>query len=49
MLLSTVKGYLRKGSCLMAMKEMSRAAVAYQKALDLDPTCQVSILCAVLL
>lgn len=36
-----VKGYLRKGSCLMAMKEASKAAVAYQKALDLDPKCQV--------
>ena len=37
-----VKGYLRKGGCLVAMKELSRAASAYQKALDLDPNCQVS-------
>ncbi|KAL8618373.1 Stress-induced-phosphoprotein 1 [Nucella lapillus] len=38
-----IKGYLRKGGCLIAMKENSKAAVAYQKALDLDPNCQEAI------
>lgn len=32
-----IKGYLRKGQVLMAMKEEAKAAVAYRKALELDP------------
>ncbi|CAC5378434.1 STIP1 [Mytilus coruscus] len=35
-----IKGYLRKGSILYAMKEPSKAAQAYLKALDLDPNCE---------
>lgn len=40
--LLSVKGYLRKGNILMAMKENDKAADAYQKALDIDPQCSVS-------
>ena len=36
-----VKGYLRKGAIHLGLKEASRAMDAYQKALDLDPNCQV--------
>ena len=38
-----VKGYLRKGASLMAIKEYSRAAEVYQKAIDLDANCQEAI------
>uniref|UniRef100_A0A0B7BIA3 Stress-induced-phosphoprotein 1 n=1 Tax=Arion vulgaris TaxID=1028688 RepID=A0A0B7BIA3_9EUPU len=32
-----VKGYLRKGAILLAMKEPTKATIAYQKALEMDP------------
>nr|XP_022333019.1 stress-induced-phosphoprotein 1-like [Crassostrea virginica] len=32
-----IKGYLRKGSILLAMKEPTKASSAYQKALEIDP------------
>ncbi|XP_067124872.1 stress-induced-phosphoprotein 1-like [Centruroides vittatus] len=35
-----VKGHIRKGMALMAMKEHSRASSAFQKALELDPNNQ---------
>ncbi|KAJ8308643.1 hypothetical protein KUTeg_013517 [Tegillarca granosa] len=38
--LKDIKGYLRKASVLMAMKEPSKASVAYQKALEIDPNCE---------
>lgn len=38
-----VKGYLRKGASLLAIKEYSRAAEVYQKALDIDANCQEAI------
>ncbi|KAK7103511.1 stress-induced-phosphoprotein 1-like isoform X2 [Littorina saxatilis] len=38
-----IKGYLRKGGILIGMKEMSKAAVAYQKALEIDPNCQEAL------
>jgi len=40
---SVVKGYLRKGASLVAIKEYSRAAEVYQKAIDLDANCQEAI------
>ncbi|CAG0918529.1 unnamed protein product [Notodromas monacha] len=40
---SFVKGYLRKGKVLIGMKQFSRAADAYQKALELDHQCQEAI------
>ena len=33
----TVKGHVRKGGALEALKEYSRAVDAYQKALEIDP------------
>ena len=36
-----VKGYLRKATNLMAMKDLTRASEVYQKAIDIDPQCQV--------
>lgn len=33
-----IKGYIRKGLALLAMKEYSRATTAFQKAMELDPT-----------
>jgi tetratricopeptide (TPR) repeat protein len=38
-----VKGYLRKGASLMAIKEFSRASDCYQKALEIDPNCQEAV------
>jgi len=38
-----VKGYLRKGASLVAIKEYSRASDVYQKAIDLDASCQEAI------
>jgi stress-induced-phosphoprotein 1 len=40
---SFVKGYLRKAASLVAMKETTRAADAYQKALEIDPNCQEAL------
>ncbi|WAR18977.1 STIP1-like protein [Mya arenaria] len=34
-----IKGYLRKGAIYSAMKDTSKAAMAYQKALEVDPNC----------
>ena len=38
-----VKGYLRKGASLVAMKDNSKAAQVYRKAMELDPNCQEAI------
>ncbi|XP_067942750.1 stress-induced-phosphoprotein 1-like [Watersipora subatra] len=38
-----VKGYLRKATCHIALKENSKAELAYQKALELDPKCQEAL------
>lgn len=37
MFLSSVKGYIRKGQALLALKETAKAIQAFQKALELDP------------
>ena len=37
MILTLVKGYLRKGQALIGMKELTRAQQAYQKVLEIDP------------
>ena len=39
--LFAVKGYLRKGNILLALKESTKGADAFQKALDIDSSCQV--------
>ncbi|RWS09046.1 stress-induced-phosphoprotein 1-like protein [Dinothrombium tinctorium] len=38
-----VKGYVRKGYALLALKDYSKATSAFQKALDLDSNCQEAI------
>lgn len=38
-----VRGYIRKGMALMALKEHSKASSAFQKALDLDPNNQEAL------
>ena len=38
-----VKGYLRKGACLLAIKDCTRAAESYLKALDIDPDCNEAL------
>lgn len=38
-----IKGFLRKGASLLAIKEYSRASDVYQKAIDLDANCQEAI------
>jgi len=38
-----VKGYIRKGGVLMALKDNTKAAQAYQKAIEIDPKCQEAI------
>ena len=37
----TVKGYMRKGAILLALKEPVKAMQAYEKALEIDPENQV--------
>jgi len=38
-----IKGYLRKGGVLQGMKQMSKAATAFQKALEIDSNCQEAL------
>ena len=38
----SVKGYLRKGAILTAMKEHTKAAQCFTKALEIDPNNAVS-------
>jgi len=38
-----IKGYLRKGNILLALKESAKSAEAFQKAIDLDGSCQEAI------
>lgn len=38
-----IKGYLRKGASLIAMKDMTKAAQAFRKAMEIDPNCQEAI------
>lgn len=40
---SFVKGHIRKGMALTALKENSKATAAFQKALELDPNCQEAL------
>lgn len=37
-----VKGHIRKGMALLAMKEMTKAQAAFQRAMELDENNQVS-------
>ena len=39
----TVKGYIRKGHALLAMKNISKARQAFQTAVDLDPNSAVRL------
>ena len=39
----SVKGYLRKAANLLAMKEYTKATNAYEKVMEMDPNCQVSV------
>ena len=34
---NTVKGYLRKGTILLALKDLVKAIQVYEKVLELDP------------
>ncbi|CAG0896017.1 unnamed protein product [Darwinula stevensoni] len=38
-----IKGYLRKGKVLQGLQQHSKALDAYQKALDIDSTCQEAL------
>ena len=38
----SVRGWIRKGNALLALKDTMRAMQAFQKALDLDPNNTVS-------
>ena len=38
-----VKGYIRKGMALLAMKDYTKATAAFQKARDLDPNSQEAL------
>ena len=38
-----VKGHIRKGMALLAMKDLTKATAAFQKALDLDPKSQEAL------
>jgi len=40
---SFVRGYIRKGMALMALKELSKATSAFQKSLELDPNNQEAL------
>ena len=44
MLSVTVKGHLRKGQALLALKDTVKAMESYRRALDLDPNNAVSVL-----
>ena len=39
---SPVKGYIRKGTALLGMKDTVKALHAYERALELDPNNSVS-------
>lgn len=38
-----IKGHIRKGMALLAMKETNKAQTAFQKALDIDPSSQEAL------